>query len=40
VHGTRYSTRAAAETERFDDIEPFYNWTSPNLNPRDIITLR
>jgi len=25
VHGTRYSTRAAAEADRFDYIEPFYN---------------
>ena len=25
VHGTRYSTRAAAEVGLFDDIEPFYN---------------
>jgi putative transposase len=25
VHGTRYSTRAAAETDLFDYIEPFYN---------------
>ncbi len=25
VHGTRYSTRAAAEAGLFDHIEPFYN---------------
>ena len=27
VHGTRYSTRAAAEVDLFDYIEPFYNRT-------------
>jgi putative transposase len=25
VHGTRYSTRAAAKADLFDYIEPFYN---------------
>jgi len=25
VHGTRYGTRAQAETDVFDYIEPFYN---------------
>jgi len=25
VHGTRYDTRAAAQADLFDYIEPFYN---------------
>lgn len=30
VHGTRYGTRAEAEADLFDDIEPFYH---PQASP-------
>ena len=30
VHGTRYSTRASAEADLFDYIEPFYNRKRPH----------
>ena len=49
VHGTRYCTRAAAQTDLFDYIEPFYNrrrkhstlgYASPMRFLKDWITTR